>query len=137
MNTSNLIKQAGFNPSKEQEVAILRQFGIEMASAGYLHSLVSVEMVKWFEANVRQDVSCDLMAEMENARNEYWATDANLRTALADAEADLEILRAERDELRQRMDKLDVITQGAWFYGRMVSLEQLRSVLPMPLAEQD
>jgi hypothetical protein len=72
--------QALHGVSKAQELSALRNFALECGLNSYTRSLLSDRLLKWFEAEMASDMSCDLLASYEYALEGARAREASARS---------------------------------------------------------
>ena len=99
MNVNSFLKQVreGHSPSKQEEVELLDALHlafVQHPQNSYLSSLFTAPMVEWTARQMREDVSCDLLAAVNSAG--YQANQREAKT------------KAERDEARAELAKLKI-----------------------------
>ena len=67
MGERKTIAKLAENPSKQAERDFLREVAAGVPECSYLASLFSADMIQWVEAQIRQDVSCDLWGSFDYA----------------------------------------------------------------------
>jgi hypothetical protein len=99
------------NPTKAEEVEVVVQLVEKFRGKGwYLSSLFGTGLLAWFEGQAAQDVNCNVMLELEAAREHALKAVGIARKAVADIEANARDhdrkLSQFRDGYRSEIEKL-------------------------------
>jgi len=138
---------------KSTEITKLEQFAAQFDDNTYLHSFLSSAMVGVLIKRIQDDTSCDILHDLEYARDTMYAAQDEMRRARQERDAAIEERDAARialagysDELQAErarfenacqqltdygndIDKIRRIAQTAWFDGVTVDPLVIRNLL--------
>ena len=101
MNLNNFLKavREGQSPTKAEELEALTTFAESFNDNTYLGSLFSSRLLQWTERHIQQDLSTNLMADLDNAQKERDAQTDRHATAYRQVASELADLKVENQAL--------------------------------------
>ena len=105
MGERKTIAKLADNPSKQDERDFLREVAAGVPECSYLASLFSADMIQWVEAQIRQDVSCDLWGSFD-----YAVKDAAVR--VNQEREQVRAAQAETGDCKRRYDALEKVLEA-------------------------
>ena len=104
MTERKTIAKLADNPSKPEERDFLHEVAAGVPADSYLASLFSADMVQWVEAQIRQDVSCDLWGAFDYALKDAAAQVDRVRDEVKAAQAEAGDCKRRYDALEQVLE---------------------------------
>lgn len=105
MSERKTIAKLETNPSKQAERDFLQEVAAGVPVDSYLASLFSADMIQWVEAQIRQDVSCDLWGSFD-----YAVKDAAVQ--VDQVREQVKVAEAETGDCKRRYDALEQVLEA-------------------------